>query len=52
MGDRLEPLLTYHPFTRLNALLADLRTPQGVQVLNLGAGRMLRSGSTRPGGRR
>ena len=38
MGDRLEPLLTYHPFTRLNALLADLRTPQGVQVLNLGVG--------------
>ena len=38
MGDRLEPLLTFHPFTRLNALLADLRTPQGTSVLNLGVG--------------
>jgi len=38
MGDRLEPLLTYHPFTRLNALLADLRTPQGQTVLNLAVG--------------
>jgi N-succinyldiaminopimelate aminotransferase len=38
MGDRLAPLLTYHPFTRLNALLSDLRTPQGVPVLNLGVG--------------
>ena len=38
MGDRLEPLLTYHPFTRLNALLSDVRTPQGVSVLNLGVG--------------
>lgn len=38
MGDRLEPLLIYHPFTRLNALLADLRTPQGVAVLNLALG--------------
>jgi N-succinyldiaminopimelate aminotransferase len=38
MGDRLDPLLTFHPFTRLNALLADLRTPQGLPVLNLGVG--------------
>ncbi len=38
MGDRLDPLLTYHPFTRLNALLADLRTPQGQAVLNLAVG--------------
>ncbi|HXV24683.1 MAG TPA: aminotransferase class I/II-fold pyridoxal phosphate-dependent enzyme [Alphaproteobacteria bacterium] len=38
MGDRLEPLLAYHPFTRLNALLGELRTPQGVSVLNLAVG--------------
>ncbi len=38
MGDRLEPLLTFHPFTRLNALLADLRAPQGRTVLNLALG--------------
>ncbi len=38
MGDRLEPLLQYHPFTRLNALLADLRAPQGQTVLNLALG--------------
>ena len=38
MGDRLDALLTYHPFTRLNALLADLRTPQGQPVLNLAVG--------------
>jgi succinyldiaminopimelate transaminase len=38
MSDRLEPLLKYHPFTRLNALLAGVEPPPGRPVLNLAVG--------------
>jgi N-succinyldiaminopimelate aminotransferase len=37
-ADRLESLIEYHPFTRLNSLLGGLKAPEGVEPMLLSVG--------------